>query len=105
MKKLLVYLGFCPRQESAKNFKIKNSKSTKPVNRWKPKEMLTYLGVLLCFFGIIPYYFEDSSITGITDTMILHGRIGAASFILGVILIIFGVIIPRILTKIRSLGV
>ena len=102
--KIYAYLGFCPSQESAKHFKIKNNESTTLTYKWKPREMMTYIGVLLIFFGIIPYYFEDTSITGITDTIILHGRIGLASFILGVILIIFGAIIPRITNKIKSLG-
>ena len=104
MRKVLTYLGFCPSQESAKHFTKRSTEPTTLTYKWKPREMMTYIGVLLVFFGIIPYYFEDTSITGITDTIILHGRIGLASFILGVILIIFGAIIPRITNKIKSLG-
>ena len=103
-RKIYAYLGFCPSQESAKQFKTKNNESTTLADKRKPREMMTYIGVFLSFFGIIPYYFEDTSINGITDTIILHGRIGLASFILGVILIIFGAIIPRITNKIKSLG-
>ena len=102
--KIYAYLGFCPSQESAKHFKTKNNESTTLADKRKPREMMTYIGVFLSFLGIIPYYFEDTSITGITDTIILHGRIGLASFILGVILVIFGAIIPRITNKIKSLG-
>jgi hypothetical protein len=47
----------------------------------------------------MPFYLEDSSIAGVTDTIILHGRLGLASFILGAILIIFGAIISRIMKK------
>jgi len=102
---MLTYLGFCPSQESAKHFKIKKSKSTEHPSDWKPRELMTYIGLLLSFVGIIPYYFEDTSITGITDTIILHGRIGFASFIIGITLIILGAIIPRILKTIRTVGV
>jgi hypothetical protein len=105
INKILIYLGFCPSQESAKHFKIKNNESTELTHRWKPREMMTYIGVVLSFVGMIPYYFEDTSITGVTDTIILHGRLGLASFILGTILIIFGAIIPRIINKIRMIGV
>ena len=103
--KILIYLGFCPSQESAKHFKIKNNESSELTHRWKPREVMTYIGVLLSLVGMIPYYYEDTSITGVTDTIILHGRVGLASFIIGVILIIFGAIIPRITNKIRIIGV
>ena len=103
LNKLLVFLGFCPSRESAKNFKIKKSESTELETRWKPNKMMTYLGVIPSIFGCIPYYFEDTSISGVTDTIILHGKIGAASFVLGLILIVFGNIIPRTITMIRNL--
>jgi hypothetical protein len=54
---------------------------------------------------MIPYYFDDTSITGVTETIILRGRLGLTSFILGLMLIIFGAIIPRIMRRIRMIGV
>jgi len=103
--KLLTYLGFCPTKESAQRFKIKNTTINERTQNWKPREILSITGVLLIFVSMIPYYFEDTSITGVTDTIILHGKLGLASFILGTILIIFGAIIPRIITKTRNMGV
>jgi hypothetical protein len=97
--KLLIYLGFCPSKESAQRFRIRNDTLTTNAHRWKSRDLFTPLGVLLIFVGLMPFYLEDSSIVGVTDTIILHGRLGLASFILGAILIIFGAIIPRIMKK------
>jgi Mg2+/Co2+ transporter CorB len=100
--KILVFLGFCPSKESAQRFSVKNNSLTTNANKWKSKDLFTPLGVLLIFAGLMPFYLEDSSITGVTDTIILHGRLGLASFILGVILIIFGAIIPKIIIKLGN---
>ena len=100
-KKLLTYLGFCPSKESAKRFKTKNNTLTARVYNWKPRGLVTFIGVLLIFAGLMPFFIEDSSVAGVTDTLILHCGLGLASFILGAILIIFGAIIPRIITKLR----
>ena len=99
--KLLTYLGFCPSKESAQGFITKNNPLSERTKKWKTNEMMTFTGVFLFFVGMTPYYFEDTSITGVTDTIILHGKLGFACFILGAILIIFGTIIPRIITKLR----
>jgi len=102
MNKVLTYLGFCPSKKSAQRFKVRNNTLNVREQNWKPRDkMMTFIGVLLIFAGMIPFYIEDTSIAGVTDTIILHGRLGLASFILGAILIIFGAIIPRIITKLR----
>ena len=103
--KILTYLGFCPSKESAQNFDANNFFESRE-QKWKPYySLMTYMGVLLLFTGLVPFYFEDTSISGVTDTILLHGKIGATSFIFGLILFISGSIVPRILVKMRKLGV
>ena len=105
MNKILIYLGFCPSQESAKHFKTSKVLESREQN-WKPYyKFMTYSGVILFFTGLIPFYFEDTSISGVTDTIILHGKIGVICFLFGVIIIISCSIVPRIHVKIRKLGV
>jgi hypothetical protein len=105
MNKIFAYLGFCPSKESAQNFNANNVFESRE-QKWKPYyTLMTYTGALLLFTGIVPFYFEDTSISGVTDTILLHGKIGVTSFLLGVILLISGSIVPRILIKMRKLGV
>jgi hypothetical protein len=61
--------------------------------------------MLLIFAGFMPFFLEDSSVSGVTDAILLHGRLGKTSIILGVILIIFGAIIPKTVTKLGFKGV
>ena len=100
--KILVYLGFCPSKESAQRFSVRNDTFTPNTHKWKSRDLITPLGVLLIFAGLMPFYLEDTSIVGVTDTIILHSRLGLASFILGAILFIFGAIIPKIIIKLRN---
>ena len=105
IEKIFSYLGFCPSKESAKSYKTKNKVETP---RYKLKTyypFLNYTGILLIFTGMAPSFFEDTSITGVTDTIILHGKIGAALFLIGFTLITFCGIIPWIHGLIRKFGV
>ena len=103
--KILSYLGFCPSKESAKSFKTKNEVKN-PRHKWKTYyPFLNYTGILLIFTGMVPSFFEDTSLTGVTDTIILHGKIGAALFLIGLTLIIFCGIIPWVQGLIRKFGV
>jgi hypothetical protein len=104
-RKIFTYLGFCPGKESAEHFRLKNNSFTQNARKWKPRGIVTSIGVLLIFAGLMPFYLEDSSVIGVTDSMILHGRLGLTSFILGAILIIFGAIIPKIITILGIEGV
>jgi hypothetical protein len=103
---IFTYLGFCPSKDSDQSFRIKNNASTARLHIWKPRSrMMMFIGVLLIFAGLMPFFLEDSSIAGVTDSIILHCRLGLASFILGVVLIILGAIIPLIITKLNFGGV
>lgn len=104
-KKFFIYLGFCPSKESAKHFRLKSNSFTKNVRKWKPKGVVMFIGVLLIFTGLIPFYVEDSSFAGVTDTIIFHGKLGLTSFILGAILVILGAVIPKIIIKLGIEGV
>jgi hypothetical protein len=106
IQKILTCLGFCPSKESAKNFGGKNMYIESNSNKWKPyRRFLSYTGVLLVFTGLAPFYFEDTSVTGVTDTIILHSRIGVTCFLLGITLICIGVLFPRIADMLRKTGV
>jgi len=93
--KLLTYLGFCPTKESAQHFNIDLNQLIERTQNWNPIKLLSIIGVLLLLIGLLPYYYEDTSITGVTDAITLRCWLGLASFVLGAILIIFGAIVAR----------
>ena len=103
-KKVFTYLGFCPSKESAQHFRVNNTVA-KDARKWKHRGTVTFIGMLLIFVGFMPFFLEDSSVSGVTDAILLHGRLGKTSIILGVILIIFGAIIPKTITKLGFEGV
>jgi hypothetical protein len=105
MKKIFIYLGFCPGKESAKHFRVKNNSYTQNIRKLKHKSRMMFIGALLIFTGFMPFFFEDSSVTGITDAIILHGRLGLTSIILGLIIIISVIATPRILKILEIKGV
>ena len=104
-KKIFIYLGFCPGKESAKYFGVKKYSYTENIRKLKHKSSMMFVGVLLIFMGFMPFFFEDSSVIGVTDAIILHGRLGLTSIILGLILIISGVVVPRIFKILEIKGV
>ena len=104
-KKIFIYLGFCPGKESAKYFGVKKYSYTENIQKWKHRSSMTFVGLLLIFTGFMPFFFEDSSVAGVTDAIILHGRLGFTSIILGLIIIIFLAVVPRILKILEIKGV
>jgi hypothetical protein len=92
---LLTFLGFCPGKESAQGFRKRNNKIISRFQKLKPKDRMK-IGVILIFVGLVPYFFIDTSITGVTDIIRLYCSLGLASFTIGVILIISSLIIPLI---------
>jgi len=106
INKILTYLGFCPGKESAQNFDINTNTIEEKNQKWRPyRRFLSYTGVLLVLTGLVPFFFEDTSITGVTETILLHGRIGVTCFLLGISLIFFGILYPKISYILRKTGV
>jgi len=106
INKILTYLGFCPGKESAQNFETNTNTIEEKNQKWRPyRKFLSYTGVLLVFTGLVPFFFEDTSITGVTETILLHGKIGITCFLLGISLIIYGILYPKISYILRKTGV
>ncbi len=57
-----------------------------------------FFGGLLVLVGLMPSFFLDTGLTGVTDTIRMCTSAGVASAAVGVAMLLFGVMVPRVRT-------
>ena len=89
-------IDFCPYCGANKGRKKIEYRIAQGIN-WQYKEvMLSLFGGFMIIAGMMPFFLENTAISGVTSIIRLRLGVGIVVFALGAMMIIFGVIIPRI---------
>ena len=95
-KEVDIDIDFCPSCGAEKGRKQIEYRIGQGVN-WQNKEVvLSLFGGIMIIAGMIPFFLENTAVSGITNIIRMRLGVGIVVFALGAMMIVFGVIIPRI---------